>query len=129
VPCSLQINNFFGQSSFINHFGFTDAAGKKYIPADWQAAINNANNIGSIIGLAINGWAQSRFGSRRVYMVTMVLMTGFSEFGRGLRYTLCATVLYVVGADEASLRPCLCHVSSDALRWRSTLRYPLGYPS
>ncbi|GFZ45908.1 hypothetical protein JCM24511_03641 [Saitozyma sp. JCM 24511] len=71
------INNFFGQSSFINHFGFTDASGKKYIPADWQAAINNANNIGSIIGLAINGWAQSRFGSRRVYMVTMVLMTGF----------------------------------------------------
>lgn len=123
--CPSQINNFFGQSSFINHFGFTDAAGKKYIPADWQAAINNANNIGSIIGLAINGWAQSRFGSRRVYMVTMVLMTAFSEFGRGLQYTPCPPA---VGADEASLRPGLCHVSSDALRRRSSLRHPLGYP-
>lgn len=34
----------------------------------------NGNNIGSIIGLMLNGWLQSRYGSRKVYMGAMALM-------------------------------------------------------
>jgi SP family general alpha glucoside:H+ symporter-like MFS transporter len=71
-----QINSFFGQASFIDRFGQTNADGVKYIPADWQAAINNAANIGEVIGLAINGYCQARFGSKKVYLAAMVLMAG-----------------------------------------------------
>ncbi|KAH7021332.1 general substrate transporter [Microdochium trichocladiopsis] len=69
------INNFFGQDAYLNKFGWVNpATGKKYISADWQSAIGAGNNCGSIIGLLLNGWLQSRFGSRRVYMAAMALM-------------------------------------------------------
>ncbi|KAI8230992.1 General alpha-glucoside permease [Colletotrichum sp. SAR 10_86] len=68
------INNFFGQKAYLNKFGWPDANGKQHIPTSWQAAIGNGNNLGSIIGLLLNGWLQSRYGSRRVYMGAMALM-------------------------------------------------------
>jgi SP family general alpha glucoside:H+ symporter-like MFS transporter len=61
--------------AYINHFGYTAADGSKYISADWQAGINNASKGGQIFGLLINGWAQSKYGSRKTYMVGMVVMT------------------------------------------------------
>ena len=65
------INNFFAQSAYQEKFGWVDpASGKKYISADWQAGIGAGNNCGSIIGLLLNGFLQSKFGSRRVYMVS-----------------------------------------------------------
>ncbi|OLN83339.1 Maltose permease MAL31-like protein 4 [Colletotrichum chlorophyti] len=70
------INNFFGQDAYLNKFGWPDQNGKQHISSSWQAAIGNGNNLGSIIGLLLNGWLQSRFGSRRVYMGGMVAMTG-----------------------------------------------------
>ncbi|KAK0386977.1 hypothetical protein NLU13_5291 [Sarocladium strictum] len=71
------VNNFFGQDAYIRKFGWPDAQGNMHISATWQAAIGNGNNLGSIIGLLLNGYLQSRFGSRRVYMVAMVLMACF----------------------------------------------------
>lgn len=68
------INNFFGVKAYLNKFGWPDANGKQHIPSSWQAAIGNGNNLGSIIGLLLNGWLQSRFGSRKVYMAAMALM-------------------------------------------------------
>jgi len=65
--------------AYINHFGYTAADGSKYISADWQAGINNASKGGQIFGLLINGWAQSKYGSRKTYMVGMVVMTLTSE--------------------------------------------------
>lgn len=75
ISTEFQINNFFGLQAYIDHFGYTAADGSKYIPADWQAGINNASQGGQIIGLLINGWAQSKYGSRKTYMVGMVIMT------------------------------------------------------
>lgn len=57
-------------------FGSVNSAGKLYIPANWQAAINNAASIGQVIGLVNNGYAQARFGSKRVYCCAMVVMVG-----------------------------------------------------
>lgn len=74
-----QINNFFGQQAYINRFGHTRANGTKFIPANWQAAINNGNAVGSIIGLLINGYCQSRYGSRRTYMCAQVSMAATSK--------------------------------------------------
>ncbi|ETS86526.1 hypothetical protein PFICI_00354 [Pestalotiopsis fici W106-1] len=70
------INNFFAHDAYLAHFGWPDANGKQHVSASWQSAITNGNNIGSIIGLMVNGYLQSRFGSRKVYMATMVLMAG-----------------------------------------------------
>lgn len=70
------INNFFGQKAYKDRFGWPDANGKQHIPSSWQAAIGNGNNLGSIIGLLLNGYLQSRFGSRKVYMGSMALMGG-----------------------------------------------------
>lgn len=68
------INNFFAQKAYKDKFGWPDANGKQHIPSSWQAAIGNGNNLGSIIGLLLNGYLQSRFGSRKVYMGSMALM-------------------------------------------------------
>ncbi|KAH6686670.1 general substrate transporter [Plectosphaerella plurivora] len=69
------INNFFAHPSYRQKFGWgEDAEGLPFIPANWQTGIGLGNNGGSIIGLLLNGYLQSRFGSRRVYMGAMALM-------------------------------------------------------
>ncbi|CZS95258.1 related to alpha-glucoside transport protein [Rhynchosporium agropyri] len=68
------INNFFALPAYLRKFGWPDAKGKIHISTAWQGGIGAANNCGSIIGLLINGTLQSRFGSRKVYMLAMVLM-------------------------------------------------------
>jgi SP family general alpha glucoside:H+ symporter-like MFS transporter len=71
-----QINSFWGQASFLERFGSLDEAGKRYIPANWQAAVNNAASIGQVIGLLINGYCQPRYGSKKVYCSAMIVMVG-----------------------------------------------------
>ncbi|KAH6867709.1 general substrate transporter [Thelonectria olida] len=68
------INNFFAHPAYLNRFGWPDANGKQHISTQWQGAIGAGNNIGSVFGLLLNGYLQSRYGSRRVYMFAMVLM-------------------------------------------------------
>lgn len=68
------INNFFAHPAYLKKFGWPDAKGVQHIPASWQSAIANGNNLGSIFGLLLNGYLQSRFGSRRVYMGAIALM-------------------------------------------------------
>ncbi|TID07227.1 Maltose permease MAL31 [Colletotrichum higginsianum] len=70
------INNFFGHPAYQKKFGYLVSTNpdKYRVSASWQAAIGNGNNLGSIIGLLLNGWLQSRFGSRRVYMGAMAAM-------------------------------------------------------
>lgn len=74
------VNNFFGQSAYKQRFGVRNANGVMEIPPNWQAAINNGQQIGAVAGLLFNGWAQARFGSRKIYMLAMVLLTAFSEW-------------------------------------------------
>ncbi|KAH7367851.1 alpha-glucosides permease MPH2/3 [Plectosphaerella cucumerina] len=71
------INNFFAHPAYLNRFGWPDpVTGDQHISVAWQGAIGAGNNIGSLFGLLLNGYLQSRFGSRRVYMGAMVLMAG-----------------------------------------------------
>jgi SP family general alpha glucoside:H+ symporter-like MFS transporter len=79
------VNNFFGQQAYIDRFGEVGPNGKKFVPAKWQAAINNGQQCGAIIGLLFNGWAQSRYGSRKVYMGGMVAMAATSELQQLMR--------------------------------------------
>lgn len=64
------INNFYAQPAFRRKFGWPDKDGKLQINATWQGAVGAANNCGQIIGLLLNGAFQSRYGSRKVYMVS-----------------------------------------------------------
>jgi SP family general alpha glucoside:H+ symporter-like MFS transporter len=68
------INNFFALPSYLDQFGWPNAKGEMHVSASWQSAISNGNQIGSVIGLLLNGWLQSRYGSRKVYMGAMLLM-------------------------------------------------------
>jgi SP family general alpha glucoside:H+ symporter-like MFS transporter len=73
------VNNFFGHSAYKERFGKDDGTGVKLIPANWQAAINNGQQIGAVAGLLFNGWAQSKYGSKKVYMLAMVLLAAFGK--------------------------------------------------
>ncbi|KAH6693690.1 hypothetical protein F5X68DRAFT_228099 [Plectosphaerella plurivora] len=70
------INNFFGHSAWLRRFGHPQSDGTYNVPSAWQGGLTGANQAGSVIGLLINGYLQSRYGSRKVYMGAMVLMAG-----------------------------------------------------
>lgn len=70
------VNNLFGHPHFLRHFGTLNSEGKYVIDAAWQGGVSGANQAGSVIGLLINGYLQSRYGSRKVYMGAMALMAG-----------------------------------------------------
>lgn len=67
----LQINGFFGQTQFAEKFGTENSEGKKVITAPWQSGLANSALVGQLFGLAVNTWAQDRFGSRKTYMFFM----------------------------------------------------------
>lgn len=66
------INNFFAHPAFRQRFGNAiNVKGELVVSTRWQTIIGAGNNVGSIIGLLLNGWLQSRYGSRRVYLVSL----------------------------------------------------------
>jgi len=71
---SSKSNNFFGQESYREQFGLVQSDGTKKIPANWQVGLNKASQAGQIIGLLINGWAQSRFAERRCEVCREILL-------------------------------------------------------
>jgi hypothetical protein len=77
------VNNFFAHDAYLRRFGWPDKDGKQHIPTKWQGAIGAANQCGSIVGLLLNGFLQSRYGSRKVYLVSLhshpLILIGFSR--------------------------------------------------
>lgn len=69
-------SSYWGHPWFLKRFGELQLDGSYLANANWQAACSNATNVGSIIGLAINGFCQYHFGSKRTYLAAMVAMTG-----------------------------------------------------
>jgi SP family general alpha glucoside:H+ symporter-like MFS transporter len=68
------INNFFAHPAYRRRFGNTyNVDGDLVVSTQWQTIIGAGNNVGSILGLLVNGYLQSRFGSRRVYLVGLLL--------------------------------------------------------
>lgn len=78
-----QITSFYGQTQFQNRFGtFDSVTGKSVISASWQSVLSNSALIGQLVGLAINSYAQDRFGCRRTMMAFMawLIVTIFIPF-------------------------------------------------
>ena len=70
------INNFFAHPAYRQKFGNDyNVDGELVVSTRWQTIIGAGNNVGSIIGLLLNGWLQSRYGSRRVYLVSSSVTT------------------------------------------------------
>jgi SP family general alpha glucoside:H+ symporter-like MFS transporter len=70
------INNFFAHPAYRRRFGNDyNVKGELVVSTQWQTIIGAGNNVGSIVGLVINGWLQSRYGSRRVYLVSFIVTT------------------------------------------------------
>lgn len=83
LNAALQITSFYGQTQFSNRFGTYDATtGKNLISASWQSGLSNSALVGQLLGLALNTYAQDRFGCRRTMMAFMVwlLLTIFIPF-------------------------------------------------
>jgi MFS transporter, SP family, general alpha glucoside:H+ symporter len=69
------ITSFYGQTQFSNRFGvYDEASGKNLITPAWQSGLSNSSVIGQLVGLALNAWAQDRFGNRHTMMVGMAWM-------------------------------------------------------
>jgi SP family general alpha glucoside:H+ symporter-like MFS transporter len=71
------IQSFFAQEAFSKHYGSLQESGEYEINASWQAALNNAVSVGTIIGAFANGYFSNRFGYRTVLLASLVAMTGF----------------------------------------------------
>ncbi len=80
-----QINSFYGLPAFVNHFG-SKVNGIQTIPADWQTALSNIGLPGGFLGLAITGYCQEKYGSRKTYM-------------GGMAATICVIFLFVFAKD------------------------------
>ncbi|KAH7368721.1 alpha glucoside transporter [Plectosphaerella cucumerina] len=71
------MSNFYAYPPFRNRFGNEiDADGEKIISAQWQTIISNGTQVGSIIGLILNGWINEYLGYRWTMIAAMVAMIG-----------------------------------------------------
>lgn len=70
--------NFYAFPQFREKYGqYVESDGTYQVSAPWQAGLSNGANVGSIIGLMINGWVSERIGYRKTVMGCLVLITAF----------------------------------------------------
>lgn len=70
--------NFYAFPQFREKYGvYSEATGGYQVPAPWQAGLSNGANVGSIIGLILNGWISERIGYRKTVMACLVLIIAF----------------------------------------------------
>lgn len=71
------VNNFYAFPQFRQKYGEQMPDGTYEISAAWQSGLSNGANVGSIIGLFINGWVSERFGYRYTIIVCLIWLTAF----------------------------------------------------
>ncbi|KAL8337235.1 hypothetical protein RB601_008658 [Gaeumannomyces tritici] len=90
------LSNFYAYPEFKKSFGNPTGNGDYQLPAQWQAGLSNGVACGQIFGLLINGIIAERWGYRKVYIGSMVCLTGFIFlffFANSLPMLLAAEVL------------------------------------
>ncbi|KAH9886134.1 general substrate transporter [Xylariomycetidae sp. FL2044] len=71
------VNNFYAFAPWNKKFGELTADGSYQVSAAWQAGLSNGANVGSIIGLFLNGFLSERFGYRYTIMGCLVWLAAF----------------------------------------------------
>lgn len=72
------VNGLYGFAQWRQKYGELQPDGSYEVSAAWQAGLSNGANVGSIIGLFINGFISERFGYRYTVMSCLVLLMGFT---------------------------------------------------
>ncbi|ORY88477.1 general substrate transporter [Leucosporidium creatinivorum] len=119
------LGSFYALPTFVRDYGELQPDGTYNISSAWQAGLSNAVQVGSIIGLLINGWASDRFGYKKTMIAALfamiltilvpvlsngrieVLLVG--EFLMGIPWGVFQTLTCAYAADIApqALRPIL----------------------
>jgi MFS transporter, SP family, general alpha glucoside:H+ symporter len=72
------MGSFFGFGPFKDRYGTAeDPEGGLLITAPWQSGINNGVQVGSIIGLYLNGYVSEKIGYKKTMAGSLVLMIAF----------------------------------------------------
>lgn len=72
------MGTFLGYDAFRARYGTeTDANGDPIISAAWQTGLQNGVQVGSIIGLYLNGWISELIGYKKTMLGSLVLMVAF----------------------------------------------------
>lgn len=72
------VNGLYGFAQWRQKYGELQPDGSYEVSAAWQAGLSNGANVGSIIGLFINGWISERFGYRYTIISCLTLLMGFT---------------------------------------------------
>jgi MFS family permease len=72
------VNGMYGFAQWRQKYGELQPDGSYEVSAAWQAGLSNGANVGSIIGLFLNGWISERFGYRYTVISCLVLLMGFT---------------------------------------------------
>lgn len=74
------MGSFMGYDAFRRRYGTeVDELGEPIISAPWQTGLQNGVQVGSIIGLYLNGWVSEKIGYRKTMLGSLVLMGEFAE--------------------------------------------------
>lgn len=73
------MGSFFGFAPFRNFYGTAPNPedGGRLITAPWQSGIQNGVQVGSIIGLYLNGWISDKIGYKKTMFGSLILMIAF----------------------------------------------------
>ncbi|KAL1405339.1 hypothetical protein Q8F55_008970 [Vanrija albida] len=72
------LGSLYAQPQFKEKFGTTvDQHGNPSLTAAWQTGLSNGAQVGSIIGLALNGILSDRFGYKKTMIGSLIIMIGF----------------------------------------------------
>lgn len=72
------MGSFMGYDSFKQRYGTeTDSNGNPIISAPWQSGLQNGVQVGSIIGLYVNGIVSEKIGYKKTMLGSLVLMIAF----------------------------------------------------
>ena len=73
------MGSFFGFPPFKNRYGTAPdpVDGGRLVTAPWQSGINNGVQVGSIIGLYLNGIVSDKIGYKKTMFGSLILMIAF----------------------------------------------------
>jgi SP family general alpha glucoside:H+ symporter-like MFS transporter len=72
------LGSLYAQDQFNAKYGtVVDQHGNPQLTSAWQTGLSNGAQVGSIIGLALNGWLSDRFGYKKTMIGSLIVMICF----------------------------------------------------